>query len=240
MNRVVFTEPEVPEEDRFQPLPIPPEVTFINNSFQPPFHELAVPNIPLPPHTLPGGGAVYVEPPPPLEMVFPPAAGSAPDFRTLVLAALQPAPEALVFANMLTELCIAYQVPLLDFRNQIPIDFGPYYMDQFSATHTLHLIDPAGQSVAFPIHFLVIASQCLRFSWIQQTWGTDVLVHNVPDLMSFPILLRWLYARDVAELDVMLRQDVGMLWGFAQNCQFWGIIEEGVTTVVTAILQDLE
>ena len=243
--RLVFTEPEIPEETKYRPVPIPARSFFVHHSFEPPFRENF--DINLPPQT--------PAPPPadtaqvPLQSHAIPATSPRHgplNFANLVLSTLRPDNETLIYANTFTHLTISHErIPLSYILDQIPQVYEGLYLHQQSSTHTLHLTDLNGQNGTFPIHDLVLVAQCLRLPVIEQTAVCQVIsVENVPDVDSFGILLRWLYAHDERELYEMLRQAVGIggskLLAFAQNCKFWGIVDERVVRVVRSILEELE
>ena len=141
-------------------------------------------------------------------------------------------------------------VPLTYLRLKIPVYYSDLFLNEKSATHTLHLTNLRNETAVMPVHDLVIVTQCLNIRQIitLQTPKTrkakpSLHVSNVPDLDSFGILLKWLYTNDEDELYEILstsqldRRD--LLCGFALNCRFWGIVDSRVCAVIRALLEDL-
>lgn len=176
-------------------------------------------------------------------------------FSNLVLSTMIPSANVFEYSRRFTHVTIAPKVtvPLTYVRAKIPDFYADFFLNEDTATHILHMTSLTGESASMPIHDLVLVAQCLEI-WRLVTLvpsapkpdGTEgkpgLFVENVPHLEAFGVLLRWLYTNDEDELyetlekPQMLNRDE-LLLGFAQNCQFWGVIDTRVLGVVRAILE---
>src|SRR5208282_4572918 len=103
------------------------------------------------------------------------------------------------------------------------------------------------ETAVIPIHDLVLVAQCLEIQRLVTPQSNSpknkkskpsLFFDNVPDLDSFRILLKWLYTNDEDELYETLRDSFQLLFGFAMNCKYWGIIDFRVTGLIRTLLED--
>jgi hypothetical protein len=243
-----FAEPYSPERNEFQAVPISMAIEFVNVATGPPWsigdtaenirrRELERINQPPPVTADPNAAAANL-----LQLTNSTALGSA------VLSIMEPSVEVLEYARRFTHLTLAAQaVPLTYIRTQLPQIYAASFLNLESATHILHLTSVTGQITTIPIHDLVLVSQCLEIrnrAVLEPSYdgsGKPILyATGVPNLESFMVLLRWFYENDEDGLYESLassrRQgDDSIVFGFAQNCKFWGVIDPRVFGVVKAV-----
>lgn len=183
-----------------------------------------------------------------------PVGGIDNSLADLILSTMTPSPNVFEYSRRFTHVTIApkVSVPLTYVRAKIPEFYTDFFLDDESATHILHVTSVTGETASVPIHDLVLVAQCLEV-WRLVTLvpappkseGVDckpgLFVENVPHLDAFAVLLRWLYTHDEDELydtleGLQLNREE-LLLGFAQNCQFWGVIDTRVQGVVRTILE---
>jgi len=169
-----------------------------------------------------------------------------------VMAIMRPTAEMLAYSNTFTHIQISNQaaaVPISYIRERIPHFYRHLYLDEQTSTHSLQLHSINLQTLTMPAHDLVLTTQCLAIRNVASFQTTvpgmtkpALVIQNVPHLPSFGVLFRWLYANDQDELYEALagaRAGGGLetVFGFAQNCQFWGAIDPRITGVVRALLE---
>ena len=174
------------------------------------------------------------------------------EFAAMLLSMMKPEAEVLKYAQAFTYLKISgVMVPMTYVRTKIAPCFRDYYLDARSATHTLRLTSTNRQPFFLPVHDIVLVTQCLRVHKLArlQTNHRKLLkvkpvlhVEGVPHIDSFWILLKWLYSNDEDELYEALEQSClegnEMLFGFVENCRFWGVIDSRVFGVVKALVEE--
>lgn len=257
-----FTAPYAPEQGDFQPVPINMQIAFVPVATGPPFsigddieatrrREIERTQILQPTYQPP-----MVVPPQTTYNPNPPAsayvAGQLQNsMLETVLAIMQPTAEMLAYSNSFTHIQISNQVsaiPISYIRERIPQFYRHLYLDEQSATHSLQLTSINQETLVMPAHDLVLVAQCLAIrnvsSFAQIIPGMAkpaLVIHNVPHLQSFNILFRWLYSNDQDELYESLAASrangSAMIFGFAQNCKFWGAIDPRITGVIRALLE---
>jgi hypothetical protein len=168
-----------------------------------------------------------------------------------VLAIMQPTAEMLEYSNTFTHIQISNQataIPISYIRERIPQFYRHLYLDDQSSTHGLQLRSINQETSVMPAHDLVLVAQCLAIrnvSNFQQiipgVAKPALVIHNVPHLPSFGILFRWFYSNDQDELYEALAGSMvngpEMVFGFAQNCKFWGAVDPRITGVIRALLE---
>ena len=170
-------------------------------------------------------------------------------FASTILWILQPTPEVLEYSRHFTHITISSEiaVPLPYIRAQIPHMYEYFFLNEKTATHDLHLTSVNHETAIIPIHDLVLVAQCLDIQHIVTLRSNSpkgkkskpsLFVENVPDLDSFRILLKWLYTNNEDELYETLGDSFQLLFRFAMNCKFWGIIDFRVTGVIRTLLED--
>jgi hypothetical protein len=243
-----FAEPYSPERNEFQAVPISMAIEFVNVATGPPWsigdttenirrRELERMNQP-PQATYDPNAAPATLP----QLPNSTALGST------VLSIMKPSVEVLEYARTFTHLTLSAQVvPLTYIRTQLPQIYASSFLNLESATHILHLTSVTGQITSIPIHDLVLVSQCLEIrnrAILQPAYnggGKPILyVTGVPHVESFMMLLRWFYENDEDGLYESLASsrrlgDDSIVFGFAQNCKFWGVIDPRVFGVVKAV-----
>ena len=261
---VRFAEPYSPEVDEFQPVPLPMEIEFLDASTGPPWSigddieisrrkEIDHPRQSLRRETSPPSEV------PTNDSIIPPGTAFVPEIplvqpETLsgsVLLVMAPSDETLENYRNFTHLKIGPEttVPLTYLRCKIPVFYRDLFLNEKSATHTLHLKNIRNETAVMPVHDLVLVAQCLNIRQVitvqtlkTRTAKPSLLVTKVPDLDSFGILLTWLYTNDENELYEILSTsqfDIReLICGFALNCRFWGIVDSRVSAVIRALLED--
>jgi hypothetical protein len=180
-------------------------------------------------------------------------AGEGDDkFARMLLTRMEPEDDVLEYARTFTHLAMFSEgsIPLTYVRTKIPFCYQNFFLDEYSATHFLQLTSTDGQSLVIPVHDIVLVVQCLRISTLvtletNHRKKGDVkpvfMVNDVPHLDSFWILLKWLYSNDEDELyDSLERLCLDgdeMLFGFVQNCRFWGVVDLRVFAVSRAFVE---
>jgi hypothetical protein len=173
-------------------------------------------------------------------------------FARMLLTMMEPEDDVLEYARTFTHLSMFSEgsIPLTYVRTKIPFCYQNVFLDEYSATHLLQLTSTDGQSLVIPVHDIVLVAQCLRISTLV-TLETNhrkkgnvkpvFMVKDVPHLDSFWILLKWLYSNDEDELYDSLEKRCfdgdEMLFGFVQNCRFWGVIDLRVFAVLRAFVE---
>jgi len=259
-----FAEPYSPELDEFQPVPLPVGIDFLDVSTGPPWSigddieisrrkEMDHPRHPLQRETPPSSEVPITDSNIRPEIAFVPEIPLVHEtLSSSVLLLMTPSDETLERYHDFTHLKIAPEttVPLTYLRFKIPIFYRDLFLNEKSATHTLHLKNLRNETAVMPIHDLVLVAQCLNIRQIitlqtpkTRTAKPSLLVSNVPDLDSFGILLKWLYTNDEDELyEIITTSQLDkreLICGFALNCQFWGIVDSRVRAVIRALLEDL-
>lgn len=256
-----FTAPYAPEQGDFQPVPIGMQIAFVPVATGPPFsvgddieatrrREMERTQ-PLPVYQPPPIAA-----PPTTNNIYPPAnmyvAGSVNNpILDTVLAIMQPTAEMVEYSNNFTHIQVSTQasaVPISYIREKIPQFYRPLYLNEQSATHILQLTSINQETSIMAAHDLVLLAQCLAirnvasFQQIIPGMAKPALViQNVPHLQSFSVLFRWLYTNDQDELYESLAASrvngPEMIFGFAQNCKFWGALDPRIVGVLRALLE---
>lgn len=177
---------------------------------------------------------------------------------------MHPPPEILHSAREITHLRVdrnSEPIPLTYIRKAIQVVGQTVIGDEDSATHILHIIGVNYDFQAFFIHDIVVAVQC-RLLWDLVTYNGDsktesdsyirdlatnqlengrkptLLVKNVPHIPSFSVLVGWMYRNNEKELyHTLSTEHDEMLLGFAQNCNFWGIIDSKISHVVMLLVK---
>jgi len=186
-------------------------------------------------------------------------------FYEKILSIMHPPTAILRSAREFTHLRVDHNsapISLTSIRDAIqvlgPIVFG----DEDSATHILHIIGVNYDFQGFFIHDIVVAVQS-RLLWDLVTYNTDrktesdsyvrnlarnrlengckpkLLVKNIPHIPSFSILVEWMYRHNEKELyHTLSAEGDEMLLGFAQNCNFWGIIDSKLSRVIMLLVKN--
>jgi len=164
-----------------------------------------------------------------------------------ILSLLEPSPEAFECSTSFTNLVInSQEVPFHYVRDKIPSVYRNLFLNGTNTTHTLHLTSVLQEKASMPIHDIVMITQCFEFLRIvgterrrrnQRKRRPSLYVEGVPDLNSFGVLLKWLYTNDEEELFRMLSEarPWDLIYGFAQNCKFWGVVDERISKVIQAV-----
>jgi hypothetical protein len=260
---VRFAEPYSPE-DEFRPVPLPMGIDFLAVSTGPPWsigddieisrrkemdHPRQITHLEI---TRPSEVPTSISIIPP-EIPFVPQVPLIQDtLSSNVLLVMEPSDETLAQYRNFTHLKIAAEttVPLTYLRLKIPVFYRDLFLNEKSASHTLHLKNLRNETAVMPVHDLVLVVQCLNLRQIitlqtlkTRTAKPSLMVSNVPDLDSFGILLKWLYTNDEDELYQILSTSQldkrELICGFALNCRFWGIVDSRVSAVIRALLHDL-
>jgi len=256
-----FTAPYAPEQGDFQPVPIGMQIAFVPVATGPPFSvgddieamrrremERTQP--------MPAYQAPVIAPPATTYNAYPPAntyvAGSVHNsMLDTVLAIMQPTAEMVEYSNNFTHIQVSTQasaVPISYIREKIPQFYRPLYLNEQSATHMLQLTSINQETAMMPAHDLVLVAQCLAirnvasFQQIIPGMAKPALViQNVPHLQSFGLLFRWLYTNDQDELYESLAASrvngPETIFGFAQNCKFWGALDPRILGVLRGLLE---
>ena len=260
-ERVIrFAEPYSPEAEDFRPVPLPISIHFLEVSNGPPWSigddieisrrkELDDPRQSQPDELQPETLNNFFIPSDTVTVTDHTVVHD--DFVSSVLLVMEPSEETTERHRNFTHLKIPPEttVPLTYLRLKIPTFYRNLFLNEKSATHTLHLTNLRNEIAVMPVHDLVLVSQCLNIRQIitRQTTKTRkakpaLLVSSVPDLDSFGILLKWLYTNDEDELyEIISTSQIEkreLLCGFALNCRFWGIVDSRVTGVIRALLED--
>ena len=266
ITEVRFAEPYSPEADEFRPVPLSMGIDFLEVSTGPPWsvgddielsrrREIDYPRYVLQrdPTPLPQSDVPTCYPGFHPEIAFVSETPIVHDtMATSVLLIMEPSEDTLEQYRNFTHLKLPPEttVPLTYLRLKIPVYFRDLFLNEKSATHTLHLTNLQNETAVMPVHDLVIVTQCFNIGQIItfQTAKTrkekpSLYVSNVPDLDSFGVLLKWLYTNDEDELYEILSTSQldqrELLCGFALNCRFWGIVDSRVCAVIRALLEDL-
>ena len=261
---VRFAEPYSPE-DEFRPVPLPRGIDFLTVSTGPPWsigddieisrrkemdYPRQIPHLPEIVLRSEVPTSVSIIPP---EIAFVPQVPLVQDtLSSNVLLVMAPSDETLEQYRNFTHLKIPPEttVPLTYLRLKIPVFYRDLFLNEKSASHTLHLKNLRNETAVMPVHDLVLVVQCLNLQQIltlqtlkTRTAKPSLLISNVPDLDSFGILLKWLYTNDEDELYEILSTSQldkrELICGFALNCRFWGIVDSRVSAVIRALLDDL-
>jgi hypothetical protein len=259
-GHIRFTEPYSPQHDDFQPIPVSMDIEFVDVCTGPPYSVGDTVEMQRRKQLERNRQAtaeiaelfMQVEQTIQAEQLAQPAQIET-TFAELVLSIIEPSRELIEYSRGFTHLTISSErnVPMPYIRAKIPMIYKDVYLDETTATHTLHLTSVNGMTAEIPIHDLVLVAQCLETRRLvklqsnrrkQENVKPVLFVENVPHLESFGILLRWLYSNNEDELYEGLRRsrDNGddIVLGFAQNCRFWGMIDARVLGVVRTIVED--